>query len=133
MGARRLHDHVVGHVGQIRGGRFLLHEGAVKRHRKHLHPDAPFGHFFQSPIDIGHARVRAHPLDQTLRILTRRRMIVAENAPKSIDVRFGKNMGVHVDAHGWASCPLFNPESAVNERQDTSVLGRDQIALAITC
>ena len=47
-------------------------------------------HFFQSSNDVRHARIGAHPFNQALCVLARRRIVVTKNAPKSINIRLEK-------------------------------------------
>jgi hypothetical protein len=54
---------------------------------------------FLRSLYVDHTGIAAHPADQALRVLTRRRAVVPEDALKALNVGGREKMGMHIDLH----------------------------------
>jgi hypothetical protein len=94
-----MNNQVVGQLCQLDGRRPILNQCAVGWHREDLHVDIPLVHLLQTAFYIDHAGVAAHPADQALRVLTRRRAVIPEDALEALNVGGREKMGMHIDLH----------------------------------
>jgi hypothetical protein len=53
----------------------------------------------QPAFYVDHAGIAAHPADQALRVLTRRRAVVFEDALMALNISGREKVGMHVDLY----------------------------------